>query len=75
MITKAKNQYLTTLNGINLTLKRGDLIDPEVSGNKFWKLHYNLKKALELQQKGILTFGGAFSNHIAAVASAGQWFQ
>jgi 1-aminocyclopropane-1-carboxylate deaminase len=68
--THTKNQYLTTLNGINLTLKRGDLIDPEVSGNKFWKLHYNIKKALELRQTGILTFGGAFSNHLAATAAA-----
>jgi 1-aminocyclopropane-1-carboxylate deaminase len=49
---------------------RLDLIDPEVSGNKWFKLKYNLQKAREQGKSTILTFGGAFSNHIAATAVA-----
>jgi len=67
---KATNQYLTTLNGIRLTLKRGDLLDPMVSGNKYWKLKYNLREAQVQNDLGVLTFGGAFSNHLAATAAA-----
>ncbi len=48
------------------------MIHPTVSGNKFRKLKYNLETALLENYKGILTFGGAFSNHIAATAAAGQ---
>ncbi len=49
---------------------RLDQIDDGVSGNKFFKLKYNLKAAKESGKKTILTFGGAFSNHIHATASA-----
>lgn len=59
-------------NEITLHLKREDLIHPFVSGNKFRKLKYNLLKAKEENQTKLLTFGGAFSNHIAAVAFAGK---
>ncbi|WP_323788356.1 1-aminocyclopropane-1-carboxylate deaminase/D-cysteine desulfhydrase [Psychroserpens sp.] len=45
---------------------------PHVSGNKLRKLKYNLLEAKKLNKKTLLTFGGAFSNHIAAVAHAGQ---
>lgn len=48
--------------------------DQAFGGNKLRKLKYNIEDALR-QKKGLLTFGGAFSNHIAAVASAGQVFQ
>jgi 1-aminocyclopropane-1-carboxylate deaminase len=48
------------------------LIHPFVSGNKFRKLKYNLLKAKEKSFETLLTFGGAFSNHIAAVAYAGK---
>ncbi|MEY2949142.1 MAG: hypothetical protein RLZZ248_343 [Bacteroidota bacterium] len=48
--------------------------DQALGGNKLRKLKFNIEDALR-QKKGLLTFGGAFSNHIAAVASAGQWFQ
>ena len=47
-------------------------IHDTVSGNKFRKLKYNLKELQERASVGILTFGGAFSNHIAATAAAGQ---
>ena len=52
--------------GIKVFAKRDDLIDPEISGNKWRKLKYNFRQAGNLP---ILTFGGAFSNHIAATAA------
>jgi len=59
---------------VKLFLKRDDLIHPSVSGNKWRKLKYNLAAAKELNQTTLLTFGGAFSNHIHAVAAAGKVF-
>lgn len=59
-------------NSISVTVKREDLIHPFVSGNKFRKLKYNLFQAAAENQKTLLTFGGAYSNHIAAVAFAGK---
>ena len=59
-------------NAISLYIKREDLIHPFVSGNKFRKLKYNLLQAKAENHDTLLTFGGAFSNHIAAVAYAGQ---
>ncbi len=59
------------LSGVELCIKREDLLHPEVSGNKFRKLNYNLKEAKSLGSKTLLTFGGAYSNHIAATAAAG----
>ena len=55
-----------------VSIKPEYLIHPTVSGNKFRKLKYNLEKAQLQNHKGLLTFGGGFSNHIAATASAGQ---
>jgi len=63
---------ITFPNGITLSIKREDLIHPFVSGNKFRKLKYNLLQAKAEKKDTILTFGGAFSNHIAAVAFAGK---
>jgi 1-aminocyclopropane-1-carboxylate deaminase len=57
---------------IELFLKREDEIHPFVSGNKFRKLKYNLQEAQNLGKKKLLTFGGAFSNHIVATAVAGK---
>ncbi len=59
---------------VKLFLKRDDLIHPSVSGNKWRKLKYNLAAAKELNHSTLLTFGGAFSNHIHAVAAAGKAF-
>lgn len=56
--------------GVEVFLKREDLIHPVVSGNKFRKLKYNLQEVNRQNYSGILTFGGAFSNHIAATAYA-----
>ncbi|CAI8340128.1 MAG: L-cysteate sulfo-lyase [Polaribacter sejongensis] len=57
---------------VTLFIKREDLIHPFVSGNKFRKLKYNLQEAKKLKKKALLTFGGAYSNHIAATAVAGK---
>jgi 1-aminocyclopropane-1-carboxylate deaminase len=59
-------------NGISLEIKREDLLHPFISGNKFRKLKYNLLQAKAENQEMVLTFGGAYSNHIAAVAYAGK---
>lgn len=56
---------------VELYIKREDLIHPLISGNKFRKLKYNLIQAKKESKSTLLTFGGAFSNHILAVASAG----
>lgn len=61
-------------NGIELFIKREDLLHPIISGNKFRKLKYNLAEAQQQGHKKLLTFGGAFSNHIAAVAGAGKTY-
>lgn len=58
--------------GIDLYIKREDLLHEEISGNKFRKLKYNLEEARRQGKTKLLTFGGAFSNHIAAVAAAGR---
>lgn len=55
-----------------LYLKRDDLIHPELPGNKWRKLKYNLTAAREQGHTRLLTFGGAYSNHIRAVAAAGH---
>ena len=55
---------------IEVYIKREDLIHPIINGNKYRKLKYNL----ETNPKCIITFGGAFSNHIHATASAGKLY-
>ncbi|WP_366186956.1 pyridoxal-phosphate dependent enzyme [Flavobacterium ovatum] len=57
---------------ISVSIKREDLIHPFVSGNKFRKLKYNLLQAKDENAATLLTFGGAYSNHIAAVAFSGK---
>ena len=56
--------------GIRVMLKREDLNHPFISGNKWWKLKYNLEKVLQHPSKTLLTFGGAYSNHLYAAAAA-----
>lgn len=58
----------------SLFVRREDLNHPFVSGNKLRKLKYNMIAAKNQQQNSLLTFGGAFSNHIAAVAATGKEF-
>ncbi|WP_445716927.1 1-aminocyclopropane-1-carboxylate deaminase/D-cysteine desulfhydrase [Flavobacterium sp.] len=62
---------ITFPKGIELYMKRDDLLHPIISGNKFRKLKYNIEEAKRLGFATLLTFGGAFSNHILAVAGAG----
>lgn len=59
-------------HNITLTIKREDLLHPHISGNKFRKLKYNIQEAKRLGKTALLTFGGAYSNHIAATAAAGK---
>ncbi|WP_417957524.1 1-aminocyclopropane-1-carboxylate deaminase/D-cysteine desulfhydrase [Flagellimonas okinawensis] len=63
---------LLTEKGIQLYIKREDTIHPFISGNKYRKLKYNLLEAKKQGKNTLLTFGGAFSNHIAATAYAGK---
>ncbi|MEL1243360.1 pyridoxal-phosphate dependent enzyme [Flavobacterium sp. DGU11] len=63
---------ITFPDNIRLTVKREDLLHPHISGNKFRKLKYNILQAKEEGKTALLTFGGAFSNHIAATAAAGK---
>ena len=60
--------------GVRLLLKRDDLINPDVPGNKWRKLKYNLAEAERLGHHTLLTFGGAYSNHIRAIAAAADRF-
>lgn len=73
-VFKTQNQqiHLPVLEEKKVTLhiKREDEIHPFVSGNKFRKLKYNILEAKNQHQKTLLTFGGAFSNHIIATAVA-----
>jgi 1-aminocyclopropane-1-carboxylate deaminase len=54
----------------NLYVKRDDLIDPYISGNKWRKLKYILEKAKAERKNHLVTFGGAYSNHLVATAAA-----
>lgn len=68
------NDELFLGNGIEVFVKRDDLIHPEISGNKWRKLKYNLIDAQSQGVRQIVTFGGAYSNHIYATAAAGKYF-
>lgn len=74
ILSKVENQFAFAdeSKNIEVYIKREDLIHPFVSGNKYRKLKYNLIEAKKQGFKTLLTFGGAFSNHIAAVSAAGK---
>jgi len=61
---------------VQIFIKREDLIHPKISGNKFWKLFFNVNQYLGLKPENplLITFGGAFSNHIASVSAFGKQF-
>lgn len=59
-------------SSVTLFIKRDDLLHPIISGNKMRKLKYNLEQAQLQDAQTLVTFGGAYSNHIAAVAAAGK---
>lgn len=70
-LQKIQSDFITS-KGVELFVYRLDLNHPHISGNKLYKLKYNLEEAKKQNKKTILTFGGAFSNHIAATAAAGR---
>ena len=57
-------------HGIVVSVKRIDLVHPHIAGNKFYKLKYNLQAAREQGKTLLISFGGAYSNHIHALAHA-----
>jgi 1-aminocyclopropane-1-carboxylate deaminase len=59
-------------SGLRMLIKREDLNHINVSGNKWWKLKYNLEEAVRNGYTTLLTFGGAYSNHIYATAAAAR---
>ena len=59
---------------IRLYIKREDMIHPNISGNKWRKLYYNMREAQRFNKTILVTFGGAYSNHIAATAALAQEF-
>jgi len=65
---------LSLIKDVELIMKREDKIHPHISGNKYRKLTYNLVSAKQQNAHTLLTFGGAYSNHISATASAGMEF-
>ncbi len=72
-LQQVKLDFLEEKN-IQLFVLREDLIHPTISGNKWRKLFYNLQEAKSDGKNQLLTFGGAYSNHIAATAAAGKEF-
>lgn len=72
-VEELKSDFLSNKR-VQLWIKRDDLIHTEVSGNKWRKLKYNIEEARNKNYKRILTFGGAYSNHIAATAVVGKLF-
>ncbi len=63
-----------SINNMQVFVKRDDLLHPEISGNKWRKLKYNVEQAIHLHAEGIFTFGGAYSNHLVATAAACREF-
>jgi len=72
-VQKIDNPVFTE-RGLNVFIKRDDLIHPLISGNKWRKLKYILKKAQSLGKNHLVTFGGAYSNHLLATAAAAAMF-
>ncbi|WP_267405095.1 MULTISPECIES: pyridoxal-phosphate dependent enzyme [unclassified Chryseobacterium] len=67
-------QEISINKNVKLFIKREDVIHPQISGNKYWKLFFNINNYLAKNPKKpyIITFGGAFSNHISAVSAVGN---
>ncbi|MGW1515671.1 1-aminocyclopropane-1-carboxylate deaminase/D-cysteine desulfhydrase [Streptomyces sp. NPDC001272] len=70
-LTEAADERFAA-RGVRLLLKRDDLVHPELPGNKWRKLAPNLRAALEKGHERLVTFGGAYSNHLRATAAAGR---
>lgn len=74
IIIQNLNHQLLEEKNIQLAIARIDLTDPQISGNKWFKLKYNLEEAKRQGKNTLLSFGGAYSNHIYALASAGKTY-
>ncbi len=70
-IDKIKNPY-PDISNVSISVLRLDKIHPVISGNKWFKLKYYIKEACSQNKKTIVSFGGAFSNHIIATAAAAK---
>lgn len=68
-LIRLEDELLASL-GVEVTVARLDLVDPLISGNKWFKLKYNLMQALDQGATHIVSFGGAYSNHLHALAAA-----
>jgi 1-aminocyclopropane-1-carboxylate deaminase len=68
----SQEAFLFAYGGCDLWLKRDDLIHPEISGNKWRKLKYHLQDFYRGNYQQILSFGGAYSNHLTALAALGK---
>lgn len=67
-------QEILIHKNVKLFIKREDLVHPQISGNKYWKLFYNINHYVTQnpEKPYVITFGGAFSNHISAVSAVGK---
>ncbi|MCR8558180.1 pyridoxal-phosphate dependent enzyme [Mucilaginibacter sp. BJC16-A38] len=72
-VHQIKNQLFDE-KGLEVSLKRDDLIHPIISGNKWRKLKYVLQRAQTENKNHLVTFGGAYSNHLLATAAAAAKF-
>lgn len=75
IVTQTLRKPLLNAMGISADVLRGDKIHRDISGNKWFKLKYHLEAAIKEGKKGIVTFGGAYSNHLVATAVAAQEHQ
>ena len=71
LLPEVKNELLSSC-GVTLHVLRLDLLHQPAGGNKFFKLKYNIEEMKKRGLKKLLTFGGAFSNHILATSAAGK---
>lgn len=71
LLVKIDEPFITE-QGLELWLKRDDLLHPVISGNKWRKLKYILQHAVSLNTRKIISMGGAYSNHLHALAYAGH---
>lgn len=71
LIISSLHDELLNAKNIQIDLLRLDLLHPEISGNKWFKLKYNLHEAYKQNAISLLSFGGAYSNHLHALAYAG----
>src|SRR5258706_14328726 len=73
-ITQPLFERLFNDKQVKVFIQREDLIHPVISGNKWRKLKYNIEEFERQKKEHLVTFGGAYSNHIIAAAAAGKEF-